>query len=154
MRHIVILLVLALASCNNVGNNTNNDTNKLPVSLVNNPHTANGIDAEAAAKKPTLDFKDTLHDFGVIHEGETVTYSFEYSNNGKSPLIISSAMGSCGCTVPNYPKEPIEPGKKVNMQVTFNSEGKPGHQEKSVTIRDNTVRGEHMLYIKADVAKK
>ncbi len=153
MRHIVILLLLATAACNNAGNSANNANNKLPVSIVNNPHTANGIDPVAAAKKPTLDFKDTLHDFGLMHEGETVTYAFEYTNNGKSPLIISAAIVSCGCTVPNYPKDPIEPGKTVNMEVSFNSAGKSGHQEKSVTIHDNTLRGEHMLYIKADVAK-
>jgi len=152
---LLFISLLAMAACNGTNNAGNsNDKDKLPVSLVSNPHTANGMDATAAAMKPTLDFADTLHDFGSIHEGEKVMYSFAYTNNGKTPLIITAAIGSCGCTVPNYSSDPVAPGKTMNMQVTFNSAGKPGHQEKSVTIHDNTVRGEHMLFIKADVTPK
>lgn len=153
MKRLLIISLLALTACNNQTPPPGNDKGKLPVSLVNNPHTADGIDNVAAAQKPTMDFTDTLHDFGIIHQDEVVTCDFPYTNNGKTPLIISAATGSCGCTVPNYPKDPIEPGKTVSMKVTFNSAGKSGHQEKTIDIHDNTVRGEHMLYIKADIAK-
>jgi len=154
MKHVLIISLLALAACNGSNNTPANDKNKLPVSLINNPHTADGVDKAAAATKPTMDFADTLHDFGTIHEGEVVTYDFNYTNNGKSPLIVTAAMGSCGCTVPNYSSDPVEPGKTKTMNVTFNSAGKSGHQEKSVMIHDNTLRGEHILFIKAEVLKK
>jgi hypothetical protein len=153
MKRAFLISCMALAACggNKATDSAVNGKDKLPTSLISNPRTASGVDAVAAASKPTMDFKDTLHDFGVIHEGETVTYEFGYTNNGKTPLIITAAMGSCGCTVPNYSSEPVEPGASKVMKVTFNSSGKSGHQEKSVTIHANTLRGEHMLYIKADV---
>lgn len=157
MRTILLTSVLfsafVIASCNNSTPQAD-DKGHLPVNLVNNPRSANGMDTTAAAMKPTMDFKDTLHDFGVVHEGEAVTYEFEFTNNGKSPLLITSASGSCGCTVPDYPHEAIPPGKATILKVTFNSAGKSGHQEKSVTINTNTVRNVHMLYIKADIARK
>ncbi len=151
LKLILVISLLALAACNGQNTSSDADKNKLPVSLVNNPHTASGVDNTAAVEKPTLDFADTLHDFGTIHEGEVVTYDFTYTNHGKTPLIITAAVGSCGCTVPNYSSEPVEPGKSKVMKVTFNSAGKPGHQEKSVVIHDNTLRGQHMLYIKSEV---
>lgn len=146
---LIALLGIGAASCNN--NTPEAPKDKLPTSLVNNPHTANGIDTVSAANKPTMDFKDTVHEFGTIHQGESVTHEFTFTNNGKTPLVISNASGSCGCTVPVYPKDPVAPGKSEVIKVTFNSTGKGGHQEKSVTITTNTVRGFNMLYIKGEV---
>lgn len=125
----------------------------LSTDLVNNPRTADGMDPNAAATMPTMDFKDTTHDFGTIKEGEIVTYDFEFTNNGKNPLIISNATGSCGCTAPDYPREPVPPGKTAKINVEFRSAGKFGHQEKSVTLVTNSKRGIHMLYITAEVKK-
>ena len=153
MKRLLIISLLAFAACKNA-DNTNNNANKLPATLVNNPHTASGMDNVAAEMKPVMVFKDTLHDFGTIHEAEVVQYEFAFTNNGKSPLLITAATGSCGCTVPSYPHDPVAPGASAIMKVTFNSAGKSGHQEKSVAIRTNTVRGTEMLYIKADIAKK
>lgn len=150
-KHYLFIPLLALAACSS--SDSSKPTGGLSASLVNNPHTANGLDTAAAGMKPTLEFKDTLHEFGTIHENEVVQYDFNFTNTGKGPLIISSAAGSCGCTVPEYPHDPIPPGKSAVMKVTFNSSGKSGHQEKSVTIHTNTVRGVHMLYIKADIEK-
>lgn len=115
---------------------------------------ANGVDTVSAARKPTMEFTDTLHDFGKIHEGEKVTYEFGFSNKGKTPLIITSAYGSCGCTVPEFPKDPVQPGQSGIIKVIFNSQGKSGHIEKSVTVRTNTLRSVHMLYIKGEVEPK
>lgn len=153
---VAIPAIVGISACssNNTKDNTNKDNNQLPTSLVSNPRTAGGMDTVAAAMKPTMDFKDTLHEFGAIHEGEVVEYDFGFTNNGKTPLLITSASGSCGCTVPEYPREAIAPGKDGIMKVKFNSAGKNGHQDKSVTIHTNTVRGIQMLYIKADVNKK
>ena len=153
MKRYLIITLLALGACKNGNNSSNGTDNKTPTSMVNNPHTANGMDTVAAAMKPTMDFSDTLHDFGTIHENEAVSYEFAFTNNGKTPLIITGANGSCGCTVPEYPHDAIAPGKGGIMKVTFNSAGKSGHQEKSVTIHANTVRNIHMLFIKADIKK-
>ncbi len=156
MKHFFIISFIAFAACNNPvnSNNTNSNTNQLPTSLVNNPHTANGMDTVAANMKPVMDFKDTVHDFGAMHEDEVVQYEFAFTNTGKSPLIITSAAGSCGCTIPDYPHDPLAPGLSSVIKVSFNSAGKAGHQEKTVTIHTNTLRSIQMLYIKADVAKK
>ncbi len=149
MKRISLLVLLFLVACKS--NTDTNNKGQLPTSLVNNPRSANGVDNESAALKPTMDFADTLHDFGTIHQDEVVNYEFSFTNNGKSPLVISSAAGSCGCTVPQYPHDPVQPGKTAIMKVTFNSSGKQGHQEKSVTIHTNTLRSTHMLYIKGEV---
>jgi len=156
MKRYLLIALLALGACKGNNTTTNNNANPggLPSSMVNNPHTADGMDAVAAARKPTMDFTDTLHDFGAIHEGELSEHDFTFTNNGKTPLLITSATGSCGCTVADYPRDGIAPGKTGVMKVTFNSAGKQGHQEKTVTIHANTVRNIHMLYIKAEVAAK
>jgi len=151
MKRYLIIGLITLAACNS-GNQAKNVSN-IPGSLVNNPRTADGMDTVSAARKPTMDFKDTLHEFGTIHAGEAVSYEFTFTNNGKTPLIISGATGSCGCTVPEFPHDPVDPGKSGVMKVTFNSSGKSGHQDKSVMIHTNTLRSTHMLYIKADIAK-
>jgi hypothetical protein len=152
MKPYIVIFFLLLAACNNTPTGENKGT--IPVGLVNNPHTANGIDAAAAEMKPTMDFKDTLHDFGTLHEGEVVEYDFEFSNNGKTPLLITSAAGSCGCTVADYPRDPLQPGKSANMKVTFNSTGTHGGQDKAITIHTNTLKSIQMLYIKAYIEPK
>ena len=149
MKRCLFISFLAIAACNSNVNTP--DKGQLPVGLVSNPRTANGMDTVSAARMPTMDFTDTLHQFGTIHQGEVVTHDFSFTNNGKTALIITSASGSCGCTVPEYPKDPVEPGKTAIMKVTFNSAGKQGLQEKNVKIHTNTVKGIHMLYIKGEV---
>ena len=153
MKYILIVSVLFFAACNNNPAPADN-SGRIPANLVNNPRTANGLDTVAAARKPTMDFKDTVHNFGSMHQDETVQYEFAFTNNGKTPLIITSATGSCGCTVADYPRDPLPAGQSAIMKVTFNSTGKRGHQEKSVTINTNTLRNIHMLFIKADVEEK
>lgn len=154
-RYLFIAFIgIVATSCNS--NTATTPKGQLSTSIVNNPHTANGIDTVSAAMKPTMEFTDTVHTFGTIHEGESVSHEFTFKNAGKTPLIITNAQGSCGCTVPVYPHDPIQPGKSDIIKVTFNSAGKGGHQEKSVTLMTNTTRGIHMLYIKGEVevAKK
>lgn len=123
----------------------------LSTDLVSNPHSAQGVDTAALSTLPTMDFEDTIHDFGLMYDGEVATYNFEFTNNGKKPLIISSAKGSCGCTVPNYPRKPVAPGESGIMNVQFNSKDKHGHVEKSVSVISNSDKGLQILYIKADV---
>ena len=100
---------------------------------------------------PTLDFDKTTHDFGTIDEGDVVEETFTFTNNGKAPLVITNARGSCGCTVPKWTKEPVAPGESGEMLVKFNSRGKRNQQNKSVTITANTESGKERLQIKAFV---
>jgi len=86
----------------------------------------------------TFNFAETAHDFGTIQEGTVAEHVFKFTNNGEVPLIISNAQGSCGCTVPQYPKEPIAPGATGEILVSFNSQGRTGNQQKFVSLTANT----------------
>ena len=95
---------------------------------------------EAQAKsmpKTKLSFMETKHSFGTIKEGEKVKYAYKFKNTGDNPLLIYNAVASCGCTVPSYPKEPIQPGSEGEIVVEFNSENRVGHQQKNVLIYSN-----------------
>lgn len=110
---------------------------------------------EAAVKPegplPTFAFNEELHDFGVINEGDVVEHVFAFTNTGDAPLIISKATGSCGCTVPEWPKEPIGVGEAGEIKVKFNSRKKPNIQNKTVTITANTFPAQTRIKIKANV---
>jgi hypothetical protein len=100
---------------------------------------------------PVMVFAEDKHDFGRITQGEKVSFSFKFKNEGKSNLIISSAQGSCGCTVAQPPKEPIAPGKEGSIDVVFNSDGKAGKIDKTVTVLTNCEPNTKILTIYADV---
>lgn len=106
------------------------------------------------ASFPEITFNESEYDFGTIKEGEIVEHTFSFKNTGKSPLVIVNAKGSCGCTVPKWPKEPIQPGGTGEFLVVFNSNGKPNLQNKQVTITTNTESGKEILRIKAMVTPK
>src|SRR5689334_19376817 len=86
-------------------------------------------------------------------QGDQVKHDFEFTNTGKEPLIISNAAGSCGCTVPEWPKEPIASGAKGVIKVTFNSAGKQGVQDKTVTLSSNAKQNPLVLHLKGNVDK-
>jgi hypothetical protein len=99
-----------------------------------------------------MNFDKVSHDFGTIEEGETVQTAFNFTNTGKADLLIVDARGSCGCTVPKYPKNiPIKPGETGQILVSFDSSNKPNMQQKTVTISANTQSGRETLRIKAMV---
>lgn len=100
---------------------------------------------------PSFTFSEEDYDFGKINEGDVVEHSFTFTNTGQAPLIISSAVGSCGCTVPEWPKEPVGIGETGEILVKFNSRKKPGLQNKTVTITANTYPKQTKLQIKANV---
>ncbi|RZJ64394.1 MAG: DUF1573 domain-containing protein [Flavobacterium sp.] len=110
--------------------------------------------APVDGKYPVMSFETSEHDFGTIKQGDKVQYVFKFKNAGEADLIISKAVGSCGCTVPEFPKEPIKPGASGEMKVSFNSTGKHGKQTKSVTITANTKNGTEKLEIHASVEEK
>lgn len=106
------------------------------------------------SKMTSVKFEETEHDFGTIQEGDSVSYPFKFVNTGYHPLVITSAIGSCGCTVPDYPKGPIPPGKSSIVIVKFRSEGKGGKNMKTVQVVANTNPRINVLTIKADVHKR
>ena len=106
------------------------------------------------SEKPVLVFEDTLYRFGTVKEGEEVTHSFPFTNSGKSDLLISNASASCGCTVPEWPKEPVPPGGKGVIKATFNSEGKQGKQSKKIVITANTKPELTEVWLEGDVIPK
>ncbi|MFM2214003.1 MAG: hypothetical protein RL427_1266 [Bacteroidota bacterium] len=101
-----------------------------------------------------ITFENLEHDFGAITQGDKVTYDFKFKNTGKTDLLIRGAKGSCGCTVPEYPKEPIAPGEGDVIKVSFNSAGKIGDQIKSVTLFCNVSEGVKVLHIKSNIVAK
>ncbi len=86
----------------------------------------------------SIKFDKEVYDFGECTEGDKVKKTIEFTNTGKLPLVINQAYGSCGCTVPTYDKEPVQPGKKGKLEIEFNSEHKAGANTKSVMIEANT----------------
>jgi hypothetical protein len=149
---IPLLLCCLAAACNNEPPETSKDL--LPASLVHNPQSANGLDSASLKGLPGIAFHDTLHNFGTMQEGEVGEYEFSFTNTGSGPLLISGADASCGCTATNYPLEPVAPGKGASMKVTFNSAGKQGHVEKTITVTSNAATGARHLFIQADVTPK
>lgn len=150
---IIFLLICAAAtiSCKQTP-----DSSKVTAADVRNPVSANGIDpnvelpqCEVLAHEEGKDGK--IYDFGVIIEGENVVHTFEVKNTGKANLIISSAVASCGCTVPTFSKEPIPQGETGKVQVAFSSSGRSGKQVKTVTLTTNAQPSAVVLTIMANV---
>ena len=124
MKKLMILAIAALsfAACRNANN-----------SPVETSGTQTAVSADAAA----ITFERDIYDFGKIEQGDKVQHDFKFKNTGKSPLIITEATATCGCTVPQPPKEPIKPGAEASIKVEFNSAGKMGTQDKVITITSN-----------------
>ena len=106
----------------------------------------------AQDKKAEITFKETSHDFGTFDEEKgKVTTEFTFTNTGKAPLLITRTAASCGCTTPEYPKEPIAPGKSGVIKVTYNAKGRPGVFQKTVYVFANTDPEKTTLIIKGKV---
>ena len=103
---------------------------------------------------PVIKFDKTEHDFGKIKEGTLAAYSFVFYNKGAGPLILKDVHASCGCTTPEWPKEPIMPGGKAVIKAAFNSYGRPGMFTKYITVKSNagpdltlTIKGEVLVNV-------
>jgi len=137
-------------------NNNSNNTPAADLSPFDKPNTdptAGSFppNSKELPAKTTIRFNKMTHDFGRINEGSKVTTLFKFTNTGPNPLLISDARGSCGCTVPVWPKHPIQPGQTDEIEVTFNSEGKTGEQTKMVTLVANIEPSTRELVIKSTV---
>ena len=101
-----------------------------------------------------IDFETREKDFGTINEGQSITMYFKFKNKGLNPLIITNARAGCGCTSPEYPKDPIPSGREGVIKVTFNSEGKGGDNEKFVEIESNATEPVIKLIFRGHVNPK
>lgn len=118
---------------------------------VQGPEISQKPEVPADGKYAGMAFTEKEFDFGEIKAGDKVSHVFKFKNNGEKDLIIQSATGSCGCTVPEYPKAPVKPGETAEMNVSFNSAGKHGTQSKTVTVVANVPGGKEVLTIKASI---
>lgn len=113
--------------------------------------TESSVSLDPNAKFPKMEFQNVEHDFGTIKSTDDVETVFVFTNTGEENLLIAEASGSCGCTVPEYPKAPIAPGQKGEIKVKFSPKGKSGLQGKTVTLKTNTLAGTELLTIKANI---
>ena len=118
--------------------------------------TINGLYAQVPTQSSTQDsikFDKMMHDYGTIVQGADGNCEFKFTNNGKTPLILSNVKASCGCTVPEWPKEPIAPGKTSSIKVKYNT-ATVGAFNKSITVNSNAVNNTVVLQIKGNVTPK
>ncbi len=149
---------LLFPGCQTDSSQRNNDrVEEIPIDgafsnadLVRNPVTVasgRGADTQPAI----MAFQDSIADFGVVNEGAIVERQFEFVNTGKSPLAVSRAYSTCGCTVPEWPEAPVMPGEKGILKVRFDTRGKAGKQVKPVYITANTLPGTTKVYLQGEV---
>lgn len=145
MKKVLIpIIALLIVSCKD----GSSDDRSVGSDVVKNTASANG---EVKTGLPEIKFEEEVYDFGKMTQGEKVSHAFYFKNTGSENLIISGASGSCGCTVPTWPKEPIKSGESEKITVVFNSEGKSGYQEKTVTLVTNCEPATRILKIKAEI---
>ena len=140
-RYIVFAFaLLGLFSCHG-----KKSENTYDPSLIHNPASASGKESD---KLPVIEFDKTVHDFGEVAEGVKVSFSYKFTNKGNADLIISNCVPTCGCTVPEFPRHPIKPGKSDFITVVFDGKGREGTFEKSITVFTNSIPNSTVLYIK------
>jgi hypothetical protein len=138
----LLLSLFVIFSCNN------SSSDRIPADIVKNPNSALG---KQNISLPAIEFEQELHDFGKVIQGEKVSFGFKFKNTGNSDLVIAQVTTTCGCTVPKYPKTPIKPGDEDVINVLFDSDGKKGVQNKSITIVTNCQPTNAVIRIKAMV---
>ena len=146
MKNSIIILFLSVVcvACNDNAASKIDVTNQVKPTRVS----LDQVDTPTNAK---MDFESTEWDFGEIDQGDAVDYAFKFVNSGTDPLIITNAKGSCGCTVPEWPREPVAPGGTGVINVKYNSKGKKGKQNKRVTLTTNMVPSQQVLIVKGQV---
>lgn len=112
---------------------------------------ATAQEGEEPMTGPKIYFSEKSFDFGEITQGEKVEHVFEFENTGNEPLILSDVRTTCGCTAPEWPREPIAPGKTGRLKVVFNSAGKMGMQNKVITVMSNAVNNPERVKIVTNV---
>lgn len=161
MKRILFAITISLAvftiSCNSDSSDTDTTTETAPMNnettttVTPEVNTTTPVTTEMATALTAMSVDRTEHDFGKIPDTAPVETKFVITNTGDEPLLITNAQGSCGCTVPEYPKDPIPPGESRDMKVSFNPSGKVGVNNKTVTITANTDPAQTIIYVKSDV---
>ena len=153
-RNLILLVLVALActACKNESGGVQEIRGGGPNSeLIRNPATANmPTDTNQLAR---IQYEEPEFDFGTVKQGEIVEHVFKFTNVGKMPLTILKCRSSCGCTVPEWPEEPIPPGGTGEIKAKFNTEGKFQEQKKTVTVTANTYPNESKVVLKGMVNK-
>ncbi len=98
-----------------------------------------------------ITFDHTSFDFKDLYQGEKAEHVFKFTNTGNTPLILSNVLTTCGCTAPEWPKDPISPGGEGTIKIVFDSSTKMGRQNKIITVRSNSRSGDFRLRISAMV---
>jgi len=142
---IMVLGALVFSSCKE------NASSKIKAT---NVETAKERDAKISLGGAIIEFDKTEYDFGSIVDGEVFNGTFKITNSGKADLILTQVKPSCGCTTPDWPKEPIAPGASGEIKFSFNSAGRVGKQNKSITIRSNAEKPTEIIRIKGTVTAK
>lgn len=143
-RFVLIFFCLAFFSCSQ-----KQGQKEISTDMINSPGTASEDNPDKP--HPAIKFDVESHDFGKITQGEKVSYSFKFKNTGEADLLITSATGSCGCTVPHYPDKPIAPGGEGFIDVVFDSDGKENKVKKTVTVVTNAIPSTKVLTITTEV---
>jgi hypothetical protein len=110
-----------------------------------------GDSLKSMKKKPEITFTEDMHDFGKVTEGEKKVFSFTFQNTGQADLIISGVETSCGCTVSDFPKDPVLPGAKGQINILFDSKEELGKKDETITVYSNTPKPKKELTIVAEV---
>ena len=135
-----------LAGCGNqTATNTEQNAEQPVVSSV--------ADTTASKQQGVIEFEESAFDFGKVKEGAVVEHIFKFKNTGAAPVILSQVSASCGCTTPDFTKEPVLPGKVGEIKVSFNSLGQVGNQQKIVTVSSNAENRVTTVQIKGIVEK-
>ncbi|WP_207427220.1 DUF1573 domain-containing protein [Pedobacter sp. SYSU D00535] len=150
MRKVIIAGFAAVSFFLNACSNNNQEQAKQSDS--SSVSTTDG--EQSAENAPVIKYENDTYDFGKATDGEKVAYDFKFTNTGKTPLIISNASATCGCTVPDYPREPIPPGASAAIKVVFDTANKTGMQRKVVTITSNANPSTSEVYLVGEVEAK
>src|SRR5690606_962638 len=140
------LVSLFIISCGTNATDNTNENARLESSSVD----ANEVSVDTA-NAPIITMTNDTFNFGEAKEGDKVSHEFEFVNDGNTPLIISSVTASCGCTTPNYPKQPIQPGEKSKIEVVFDTKNQPGMQHKVITMFSNAHPNRTLFHLKGEV---
>ena len=109
---------------------------------------------ETLVEGPYITFEESSFDFGDIHQDDKVEHIFSFENTGTAPLIITNVQTTCGCTAPEWPKEPVMPGESAELKVRFDSTGKFGRQNKVISVISNSVAPVNQVKITTNVLPK
>lgn len=147
---VILMSFTAMAILASCGNSTQKNENTEGETVVTDAAANDGADASVLGK---IEYVETEFDFGTVTEGDVVDHVFKFKNTGDAPVILSQVSASCGCTTPDYTRDPVLPGQEGEIKVSFNSSGQVGKQQKIVTVSSNAENRVSTVQIKGTVEK-